>query len=215
VYYRNIGEILRDFVRWLIGGKMERKEIHKGGNVKLLLYILVSVAVTGIAGTLFRDTLSSFFYRPRFALLFLAITGGILLLTGFTKEGEKDIRTVTVPFPFIIGAVQAFSLLPGISRSGTTISTGLFLGAQRSFAATFSFLIAIPSVFGASIFEFIVHERAEIGIDHSILITAFVVSLIAGYLSLKLLIRFVMKGKIYLFSFYCFALSIAGLIILH
>jgi len=216
VYYRSIGEILWDFLRWMIKGKVERKETYESGNVKLLLYILISVAVTGIMGTLFKDMLSSFFYRPRFALLFLAVTGVILLMTVFIKGGEKDIKTVSVPFPLIIGAAQAFAILPGISRSGATIATGLFLGTQRAFAALFSFLLAIPSVFGASLFEFItIHDHAGMGMNHGILITAFMVSLIAGFFSLKLLIRFVMGGKIYLFSFYCFAVSIAGAFILQ
>ena len=216
VYRKIIGEIVRDFVRWTIKGVIEKKELYKGGNVKLLLYILVSVSVTGITGTLFKDTLSSFFYRPRYALLFLAITGCVLLMTLFISGGEKDIKRVSITFPLVIGATQAFALLPGVSRSGTTIAAGLFLGAHRAFAASFSFLLAIPSVFGASLFEIITnHEHSGMGSEYGILFIAFMVSLLTGYLSLKLLIRFVVRGKIYFFSIYCFAFSIAGLFLIR
>jgi undecaprenyl-diphosphatase len=214
--YRNvIGEILRDFIMWVVKGKREKRDINERGSLRLLLYISISVCVTGVLGVLSKSILESFYYRPQYVPLFLTFTGMILLITYFIQGGEKGIESIPFIYPIVIGAAQAFAILPGVSRSGTTIAAGLFMGAQRSFAAIFSFLIAIPSVFGASLYEYLKsYETLSMMIDYRYLLLAFAVSLLTGYAALHLLIRFVMKGKIYLFSFYCFAVSIASIFLI-
>jgi len=216
VVYRNvIGEILRDFVLWVVKGKGEKWDMNQRGSLRLLLYICIAVGVTGVLGILCKDVLEGFYYRPQYVPLFLTFTGMILLITFFIHGGEKGIESIPFVYPFAVGAAQAFAILPGVSRSGTTIAAGLFMSAQRAFAATFSFLIAIPSVFGASLYEYLkTYETLNMMIDYRYLLFAFAVSLLSGYATLRLLIRFVMQGKIYLFSFYCFAASIASIFLI-
>jgi len=114
----------------------------------------------------------------------------------------------------VIGAVQAFAMLPGISRSGSTISAGLFMGATRDFSGMYSFLLSIPSVFGASIFEFVSsHDVMFSTIDITTIFIAFIISLITGYIALRLLLQFLRKGKLFAFSFYCFSVGILGFFI--
>jgi undecaprenyl-diphosphatase len=217
VYAGTIGEIVRDFFLWIMRGRGHSGGNAQWGNVKLVLFLAASVVVTGGLGLAFKDTLSSFYYRPPLVPLFLTITGMVLLLTAFVRYGDRDIHAVGIPFPLVVGAVQACAILPGISRSGTTIAAGLFLGARGAFASSYSFFLSIPSILGASLYEYLATRGGGGGMDMDFLMLAagFAVSLFAGYASLRLLIRFVMRGKIYVFSFYCFALSIAGVLLIH
>jgi undecaprenyl-diphosphatase len=216
VYYETIGEIIRDLFIWLfLKRKNGKKTFYSKGNIKLFFYIILATAVTGILGILFKKNLESFFYKPRYIPLFLFITGAVLLFTRFIARGEKEIENVNICYPAVIGFTQAFAILPGISRSGTTIAAGLFMGARRKFSAAFSFLLSIPSIFGASLYEFISAFRTSTyTLDLGNVLVAFIVSMITGYVALKTLINFLSKGKLYIFSIYCFTISILGLFLI-
>jgi undecaprenyl-diphosphatase len=213
VYYRLIGDILRDLGLWVIKTGEERREVLQRGNVKLAGYIILSVAFTGVLGLLFRDTIKSFFYRPLSVSLFLFLTGIILFITRFIHHKGKQISDLGIHTPLVVGGAQACAMLPGISRSGVTISAGLYLGMERSFAGSYSFLLSIPSILGALIVE--VTQSADTlqsisGVQSTLLpsITGFLLSLIAGYFSLRFLLSFLQKGKLYTFAYYCFAVAI-------
>lgn len=213
VYYKIIRDILKDLFLWAGKGKKEKQTVTSRGNVKLFFYIFLSTVVTGIIGMVFKDIIKSFFYKPGFVPLFLFITGIILLTTKFLSVRNREIGQIKVDYPVVIGGIQAIAMLPGISRSGSTIAAGLFLGASRRFAGMYSFLLAVPSIFGASLFEFISTRNITLSsLDLGTISIAFTISFLTGYGSLKLLIRFLTKGKLYLFSFYCFAAGILGLI---
>ena len=205
--------ILADMFLIIISGKNERKTIYNRGNIKLLYHIAFSTLITAALAFGFKDMLRSFFYRPGFIPFFFVVTGIVLLITKFVSEGEKEISQTRILFPSVVGFTQAVSMLPGISRSGSTIAAGLFLGSTREFAGTYSFLLSIPSVFGASIFEFalsrhMIQDFASPGIY----IFAFVLSFLTGFAALKILLRFLGKGKLHFFSAYCFSAAIAGFI---
>jgi len=213
VFYRLIGEILRDILLWLTG-KGERKEISRKGTVRLAVYIVISTAVTGVLGLLFRDTIKEFFYRPLAVSLFLFLTGIVLFITRFVQDRGKQISEMGFHAPLIIGCAQTFAMLPGISRSGTTISAGLYLGMERSLSGSFSFLLSIPSILGASLVEFIQANggmQSISGGQNPLLLTisGFSLSLLTGYGALRLLLSFLGRGKLYIFSYYCFTAAIA------
>ena len=111
----------------------------------------------------------------------------------------------------MIGLAQAAALLPGISRSGSTISAGLFRGLDREEAARFSFLLSVPAIAGAGILELRNLDSAELGLH---LPLGFVVAAVTGYSALRLLLRFVRRGRLHLFSWYCWAAGIAGILTL-
>jgi undecaprenyl-diphosphatase len=218
VYHQLIGAVLRDLGLWLAGPGEERRTVYGRGNVKLALYILLSTAVTGVLGVLFRESVKGLFTRPLLVSVLLACTGFMLLATKFIPRKEKGIGDIGPGTPLLIGGAQAVAMMPGISRSGATISTGLFLGMERSFAGSYSFLLSIPSILGASILEFLTSGDALKGLTSEqrpnmvviLSITGFIVSLLTGYVALKVLISFLSRGKLYIFSFYCLAIAVAS-----
>ena len=213
IYRKIIGAVLADMFLVLISGKKERKTIYKQGNIKLLSHIAFSTLITAVLAYGFQDILRSFFYQPGFIPFFFVVTGIILLITKFVREGEKGISQTRILFPSVVGFTQAVSMLPGISRSGSTIAAGLFLGCTREFSGTYSFLLSIPSVFGASIFEFALSRHMiQDFMSPGIYIFAFVLSFLTGFAALKILLRFLGKGKLYFFSVYCFSAGIAGIL---
>jgi undecaprenyl-diphosphatase len=140
----------------------------------------------------------------------LIVTGIILFLTRFTKNPQGK---VTVGKAFLIGISQAFAMIPGISRSGSTISTSLYLGISREEAANFSFLMVIPVIGGAMILQ--MGEAIEAGINSTeiiSLIIGFLTAFISGYYALKYLIIILKKQGFHYFAYYCWAVGGFGLI---
>jgi undecaprenyl-diphosphatase len=214
LFRKIIVEILTDLFKVVISGKTVRKTIYKRGNIKLLYHIAVSTLITAALAYGFKDILRSFFYQPGIIPYFFFITGTILLITRFKEEGDKGIQQTRISFPIVVGATQAFSMLPGISRSGSTISAGLYMNGTREFSGMYSFLLSIPSVFGASIFEFALSGNSiKEFTNPGVYIFAFILSFLTGLGALRLLLRFLGKGKLYFFSVYCFIACIAGFLI--
>ncbi len=211
VYYRLIGEILHDLIIWPFSEKQRKKTISEKGTVRLFVYLILATGITGGLGLLFKNFLTSFFYRPEIVPVFFLVTGVILLCTRFVRKGDFDIRTVRIGHAAIIGVVQALAMLPGISRSGTTISAGLYLGLTREFSGAFSFLLSVPSVLGASLVEYLQTGASLTGFG--LLFLGFAVSFATGFIALKLLLTFLRRGSLYIFSYYCFAAAILAFII--
>ena len=169
----------------------------------------VTLKLTGLDDKIFSDPVS-------IALAFL-VTGMLLRISGKEKMVAKsngpdatDIENITVKQSLMVGCAQAFAILPGISRSGSTISMGLFTGVKREAAATFSFLLALPAVGGATFLELLSMLKSKSsGVDCSNLqlIAAVVISAVVSYFSLTLLVDLVKKGKLAWFSWYLFAIG--------
>lgn len=210
-YRKEIYYILRDLYEYSINifNYNNRELIKKRGNLKLLLYIIISTFITGIIGILFADKITSFFNKPKSVSIFLLITSIILFATKTVKNNDKKIIKINYSLPIIVGFAQSFAMLPGISRSGSTISASLYLGVNREDAGRFSFLISIPSILGASLFEYITSSNEISDINTKIVIFAFIISFIVGLFALKLLVMFLKKGKLYIFAIYC---AIAGIL---
>ena len=166
------------------------------GNIPIVIaYLLFGKKIKAM----FSDTFAV-------AIAFLA-TGFVLFLTVRAKNKKNEL---TYADSVLIGVAQAFALIPGLSRSGLTIAVALLLGVERRRAAEFSFLLAIPAVIGAAVEEIIAEGFAEINVL-SILVGV-IIAIIVGYAALRLLLRIVQKGKLYIFSVYCWLLG--GLILL-
>lgn len=177
-------------------------------NLKYILYIIIAIIPAGIIGVLFKDNIESFFSSLFYLGIFFIISGILIFSTKFfRKRIDGDIVFLDSVF---IGLFQAIAILPGISRSGATISAGIFRGINKETAAKFSFLIAIPVVLGASIIEFknLVYSQ----IDIKILILSFILTLVVSIIVIKLLLKILKSDKFYLFGVYNFILGVIVLI---
>jgi len=178
----------------------------KSKEGKLIIFIIVGTVPVALAGFIFHDIIESFFSNLLAVGISLIITGIILLLTK-KSQGKKEL---TLFDSILIGIAQAFALIPGISRSGATISTGLFRKIDKKTVFKFSFLLSIPAIIGANLLELIKEPIVET--DILPLFICVITSALIGYLSLKILYSMLKKGKFYYFSFYCFILGLLVLI---
>ena len=185
-----------------------------GAGKSTLLKTLAGIIAPTKGEILLKDRITPVFQSPRAVSMLLITTGLILFPTKYAQEGTKSIEDTQIHLPLIIGFVQACAMLPGISRSGSTISAGMYLGLKRETAAAYSFLLSIPSVFGAALFEYVrSHTELYQSVAVPLVAVSFLLSLVSGYAALRLLLQFVKRGRLWLFSFYCFLAGAAGLIL--
>jgi len=183
-----------------------RKEISKALKSKeqILKIILASIPVC-LVGYFFNNFIKSVFLDIRIIGFLLIINGILLYSTKYFRPRDKEIK---INDSIFIGIFQAFSILPGISRSGSTISAALFRGIERGKAASFSFMIAILPILGANVYELYnelkLMQSFPITIEY---IIGTLVAMVVGYLSLKLLIKLLKDGRFHNFSYYCFILG--------
>ncbi|MFH1612443.1 MAG: undecaprenyl-diphosphate phosphatase [bacterium] len=177
-------------------------------GLSMLFFILIGSIPAGLIGILFSDFLEKIFNSTLCTSLLLIITGFILFLTKFLKNNANN-ANITWKNALIIGVSQAIAILPGISRSGITISTGLFCKLKKELAYKFSFLLSIPAILGATFLKLPDIFTDKIS-DFKILpiLGATFISFIVGYFSLRYLLHLVKNSKLYYFSYYCWIISI-------
>ncbi len=177
-----------------------------------LIKILIAIVPAGLVGFLLSDEIEYLFSGNMILVgMMLIITGTLLFLTKILETKNLKISKVHA---LIIGLSQAFAVIPGISRSGATICTSLFLGNNKSEAAKFSFLIVIPVIFGAILKDVLSGNIFENEIKISILIIGFISSFLTGVLACKLMLKIVANNNLIYFSFYCFLLGIISIFII-
>jgi undecaprenyl-diphosphatase len=210
-YYRErLTKILKDFFTSLTPAGIRAGRLTTDGNTRYSFIIILSMIPAVVVGFTLKDQIEEIFINPVIVSSMLLVTGTLLFATRFVKNPQNE---VDVKRGLIMGVAQAFAILPGISRSGSTISIGLFSGIKRGSVADFSFLMVLPVLAGAMLLELL--DIAQHGIEYGAviaLIGGFVASFTSGYLSLKYLIILLKKDKFYYFSFYCWAVGLAGLI---
>lgn len=186
--------------------KREPKPLEKNPAFFTGLCVIIATVPTGLMGVFFKDTFEAMFGSVTMVGFFLLVTGCVLFATKFVKpvSGKK----LTVGDALIIGVAQGIAICPGISRSGMTITAGILRRLDPVFVAKFSFLLSIPSILGAAI----MHIKDLNGVPLEglgYLAVGFLSSAISGYVSLVILVRIVKNFKLYLFSWYCWAVGIA------
>ncbi|MDF1543895.1 MAG: undecaprenyl-diphosphate phosphatase [bacterium] len=173
----------------------------------MLGFLVLGTIPAGLAGVFLKDFFESIFSSPKIAAVMLLVTGLILLSTRFAPKVK---RPLTAGRSFLIGIGQAVAILPGISRSGSTIAAGMLLGVKPTEAAEFSFLLAIPAVGGAVLLEFTELLKIESGFIGQYLCGA-VFSFMASLAAVYLVLATIRRGKIQYFAYYCFAIGLLGL----
>ena len=177
-----------------------------------IIKILIAIVPAGLVGFLLSDEIEFLFSGNMILVgIMLIITGTLLFLTKILKTKNFKISSVHA---LIIGLSQAFAVIPGISRSGATICTSLFLGNNKSEAAKFSFLIVIPVIFGAILKDVLSGHIFDNEIKISILIIGFISSFLTGVLACKLMLKIVANNNLIYFSFYCFLLGTISIFII-
>jgi undecaprenyl-diphosphatase len=178
-------------------------------NTHTLKYLILGTIPAVLFGYLFNLQLESTFNSLILVAIAWIFFGLILVLTSKIKNKTKE---MTWQDSLLVGFFQALALIPGISRSGLTISAGLLRGLSHESAFKFSFLLAIPAILGATIWESKDIHFAEINLFQDIL--AIVVSGVVGYLSLRILQKMLKSNMFFYFGYYCMSLGIITLLIL-
>lgn len=189
IFYKDIASLFANFNR---------------DKMKYLLLIVIALIPAVIIGILFEKQIETFFSSILYLGIFFIISGILVYSTKFAMEKQENLSAVKdkpgVADSIIIGIFQAVAILPGISRSGATISAGIFRGLKKSEAVKFSFLLAIPIILGAAVLES--KKIAFNDISYMILTISFIVAFIVSLIVIKLLLKVIEKGKFHWFGVY-------------
>lgn len=176
-------------------------------NFRQIKFILIASIPTGVIGIFLNQVIEELFSSLNLVGFSLIITSAILYSTKKQITLSGCDRGNTPQKSFLIGLAQALAIIPGISRSGSTISAGLHLGLSSKEAFDFSFLIFLPAIFAVQLLQ--LNKLGDLSsLEYPTLLIGFTSAFISGLLALKLLKRFVINGKLYLFSYYCLALAL-------
>ncbi len=181
-------------------------------ETKYILRIIISMIPVAFIGVLFKDEVKGFFSGENVVFVgsMLIITSLLLASTYVVKPGGKKISAIGA---FIIGIAQAFAVLPGISRSGATIATGILLGNKRVLVAKFSFLMVLIPIIGGNFLDlFSDNMTHETDANIIPLLVGFFAAFVSGLIACKWMISLVKKGKLIYFAIYCFILGIIAIL---
>lgn len=177
-------------------------------NFKLSLHVITITVITGLVVMRLREFFERQFENIYSVILGLFITSIILFLTKNFTQGQRRLRHISLKDSIFFGTAQALAFIPGISRSGITISTLLFRNLDIDSAFKLSFLASIPAILGAFIIKFSEAKGATIDIPLPYLIMGFLFAFVSGLMALYILRMILRQRNFYKFSYYCFILSI-------
>lgn len=205
-YWQDIWEMIVAFFSFFTA----KKNISHEKKPAQRLIILLIVATLPLFLVLpIKDKVEQLGNNPLFVAIALLFTGCILFVSDRMANGKKTEKNTTIVDALIIGIAQAFATVPGLSRSGCTISAGMGRGLNRNFAVRFSFLMSLPAVLGATILK--VLDVMQLGIDTTLLpkyLVGMVIAGVVGYFSIQLVKLLAKKGKFGIFAFYCWTVGL-------
>lgn len=182
---------------------------------KLTYYVIIGSIPAGIIGILFEDFFERIFSTITVVGFALLVTGTLLWISDRIEIKERNMEDMEISDSIVVGFAQAFAIIPGISRSGSTIVGGLFKGLNRQLAAKYSFLLSVPVIGGATLLK--VKDLVTTGMGSITTLELLIGTLsaaIAGYFSIKLLLKLINKEKLSIFAYYCWILGLAIIFIL-
>ena len=186
-------------------------------GTRYIVNILISMIPVGIVGLFFKDKVEAIFGSGLLVVgICLMVTAALLAFSYWAKPRQRE--TISPWHAFVIGLAQALAVLPGLSRSGSTIATGLLLGNKKERLAQFSFLMVIPPILGEALLD--VKDMAEMGVSQAMaglpvssLAIGFLAAFVCGCLACKWMIDIVKKGKLIWFALYCAVVGLATIIL--
>lgn len=206
-YWQDVVDMVREFFSAIGDLIHHRTSPHTPPARRLLLMVIVATLPLFIILPI-KDAIESLYYNTAFIGAALLVTGFLLFFSDRVKKGRKTEKTATVLDALIVGLAQAVATCPGISRSGTTICTGLFLGFDRKYAVRFSFLMSIPAVLGANLLD--LADAVHKGVDMTqlpVYLVGILAAAISGYLCIRLIRVIADRGKFGWFAYYCWAVG--------
>ena len=223
-FWRDWVTLIRE--TWFLSLRLSKNRVSEGftketglfgktpvsADVRLAFFIVLGTIPAAVLGYLLEDFFEAMFARPVAAACFLIVTAAILAFSERVGSRECELDTLNWLDALIIGLAQALAILPGISRSGSTIAAGLTRGLKRESAARFSFLLATPIILGAGLLKVMdLAQAGNLAAQAPVLVVGFVAAGLVGYACIHFLLRYVQRRPLYLFSIYC---TIAGVICL-
>ena len=199
-FFLSLGDLFKG--RFLEGIK---EEPYK----KLAWLVIIATIPVGVVGLLFNDAVTAMFTGITIPAFFLLITGVLLYVSQRMNNGGIDQSNIGLKEAIIMGCGQAIAIMPGLSRSGTTIAAGLFSDLDKEFAARFSFLLSIPAILGAALVQ--IKDIGAVDANIGAYIAGFIVAAISGYFAIKFLLKLIQEKSLDVFAYYCW---IVGAIIL-
>jgi len=190
-----------------------REGIREDRFKRLAWMVIIGTVPAGLAGVLFKDFFEALFSSTVAVGFFLIVTGLLLWGSERVSRGVSEklsIEKLGVRNSLIIGCAQALAIAPGISRSGATISAGLFLGFERELVARYSFLLSIPAILGAALVQV---KDISVGFDllGASMIAGFLAAAVSGYATIKFFLKLIKERDLNVFAYYCWALGIITL----
>ena len=192
-----------------------KEKNYKSDNFLFVIYILIATFITGVFGLFTKEAAHNLTENPFIVSIFIIMTGCVLLISEKIKKDENkktDIKTALV-----VGLFQGFAVMPGLSRSGMTISSAMFMGLKRFDAARFSFILSIPIILLASfIYPLLTFDLKDIAnFNYQALISGMVTSFITGYLCIKYFMNFLKNNNLKCFAYYCFVVGTISAVIFY
>ncbi|MGZ2368978.1 undecaprenyl-diphosphate phosphatase [Ancylomarina sp. YFZ004] len=201
--------VFRKDILALLQGLLEFKWNESTQYVAKIAFSMLPIAVVGL---FFKDQVEEIFNTDKILLLvgfMLLLTASLLAFTFFAKQKEKEISFRDA---LIIGVAQTCAVLPGISRSGSTIAVGLLLGNKKSEVAKFSFLMVLVPIIGENILSLFKTDVSQVSsMDTSVLIVGFIAAFASGLLACSWMIKIVKKGKLIYFAIYCLIIGLIAI----
>ena len=214
VYWRDIVDMIAEFFRGaasLVARKGNSGPVPPARRL-VLMVILGTLPLVLILPI--EDKVEALGASNVFVGIALLVTGTILFVSDRMARGRKNARTATMTDALLVGCAQAVAVIPGLSRSGTTISAGMALGFERTFAVRYSFLLSLPAVLGATLLKVI--DVLKDGIDTALLpkyLLGMAVAGVVGYFSIRLVNLLAQKNKFGKFSYYCWAMGVIAIVV--
>ncbi|MFV0364257.1 MAG: undecaprenyl-diphosphate phosphatase [Suipraeoptans sp.] len=190
----------------------KKTEKQKKLTWQMWIKVLIASVPAGIVGVLFNDTIDAVFYRPIVVAIMLIVYGVLFILIEIRNEGERPkvtrISQLSIKMLLLIGVFQMLALIPGTSRSGATIVGALLIGVSRSTAAEFTFFLAIPAMFGASLIKLVKFGFAFTAGEFGLLLVGCIVSFVVSIFAIKFLMGYIKQHDFKIFGYYRIVLGV-------
>ena len=211
-YWQDIRDIIGEFFRG-VGDLIHRTTPTPVPAARRMILLIIIGTLPLFVVLPIRDAVQGLGNNMIFVGAALIVTGFLLFASDMIRKGKKTERNATWRDVLIVGVAQAIATLPGISRSGTTITAGCFVGFERKFAVRFSFLMSIPAILGANILSLKDALDTIIWAEVPVYLVGVVVAAVSGYACIRLLKMIAAKGKFGAFAYYCWAVGLVSLIL--
>ena len=204
------------FAAGLLQGKSPADLFRQYPGARVSLLIVVASIPTGVIGVLFKDAMEALFKDFGSLGIQWLIMGAVLVYSSRHDKGTRTLEEMGVGTALLIGLAQGVAIIPAVSRSGLTICAAFWMGIEKKAAARFSFLIGIPAILAAGLME-LRHGLGATGVAAFPLAAGFMVSLIAGYLSIAFLLNLIQRDKLHIFGYYSWFMAavVAAIVVLE